>query len=83
MKIYKYPIERTGLTAEMPEGARIVSCQFQDGAISLWAIVDPDAPLYRRSFRVVGTGQDVAPNWTHIATLQQGSFVWHVFMDSQ
>ena len=52
----------------------------------LWALVNPDAPMETRTFRVVGTGHDIPPDgadylWYHVGTFQMhgGYFVGHLF----
>lgn len=70
---------------KMPRRARILSVQMQgisDGyrRITLWALVEPDAPMVARRLVVIGTGweQDFA-GLMYLATLQDGDLVWHVF----
>jgi hypothetical protein len=51
-------------------------------AVELWFIDDTDAPVHDRAFRVVGTGQPIAPALAHYvgtAVTPSGQFVWHVF----
>ena len=85
--IWKFPVELTDMQAvEMPRGARILDVQshsgFLDSPLQLWALVDPDADKCRRRIAVRGTGHPVDADVrrsTYIATVQQGSLVWHVF----
>lgn len=83
-RIYKYVLDRKHAHSrvDMPEGAHILTVQEQYGAITLWAVVDPDAPTVRRRFVIVGTGEAM-PDGTawYIATVQLdgGSLVCHVF----
>lgn len=44
------------LKVTMPAGLRLLSVAVQGDAVSVWALVDPDAPLVQRDFLVVGTG---------------------------
>ena len=78
----------------MPPGAVILSVQYQAadkyyGGIFIWAVVDippisdPTVTVEARTFISVGTGWDVQDhfmdNAKHLATVQSGDFVWHVF----
>lgn len=79
--IFKYHItkENNGLI-EMPEGSNVVSCQLQNGIITIWAIVDESKPLVKRQFDVYGTGWDVDARNTFIGTVQDNDgLVWHIF----
>lgn len=79
-RIWKYdlPLSPRQIVVGMPAGAKILSAQNQDGAIQLWAMVDPLAGAQERRFQIVGTGGE-APRGSYLATVQQGSFVWHIF----
>lgn len=66
----------------MPDGAEILSVQFQRGVLTLWALVDPSKPTVPRSFEIVGTGFELQGSARrHIATVQTESqnLVWHIF----
>jgi len=80
--IWKYPLPLQDVVELMlPRGARVLTMQKQNGQLTMWALVDPLAPLYLRSFAIVGTGNP-APNpeqGTYLATAQSGPFVWHLF----
>lgn len=77
-KIYKYVIENKVM---MHRDAIIVSVQLQHGVYTIWAVVDPDAPLEERRFAIIGTGWTIENHHKkHLATLQDSlGFVWHVF----
>lgn len=77
-QVWKYDVESGSVS--MPLGAEILSVQMQRGVITLWALVDPTAPVVTRSFVVVGTGHDLPDgNLMYRGTVQAGTFVWHVF----
>lgn len=83
MKIFKYTIEPDAYI-EMPNGARILSVQVQNGVPVLWALVDPDAPLKRRDIRVYGTGHSIrleVEDLEYLGTFQMhdGALVFHAF----
>jgi hypothetical protein len=74
--VYKYTVTPS---VEMPIGAQILDIQKQNGLITMWALVDPNASMEYRRFEVVGTGWSVGDGLRHIKTSQDGEFVWHVF----
>ena len=81
--IWKYLLplqERPSI--DMPEGAEILSVQFQREVLTMWALVDPSKPLKARHFEIAGTGFELRdlPR-RHIATVQTESqnLVWHIF----
>lgn len=94
-KIFKYPIYIVGpletpntrpdvFKIEMPKGAGIISVGMDpaSGCPAIWAIVDPDAPMEWRNFRVAGTGHDLRDDHIHgrfLGTAFCGALVWHIF----
>lgn len=76
--IYKY---RFAEKIEMPKGAQIISCQYQYGELYLWVIAGTNNEIETRNFVIYGTGHEIDPNLGlfHIATVQDGPFVWHIF----
>lgn len=84
--IWKFPLAVTDeVDILMPQGARVLCVDTQMEQPTIWAMVDPDQPMTRRQFRIVGTGNPNAEmaNWRYIGTIQQylGGLVWHVFED--
>jgi len=84
-KIYKYKIKSLGMTnILMPQGAQILSAQWQySSPVSVWAIVDPNAPQVARSFYTVMTDAPPPddPRYKFLATIQEETeFVYHVFV---
>jgi hypothetical protein len=81
--VYKYPFEIAGeVVIPMPFGAKILRVECQAGQPCMWALVDADRVIETRRFLVRGTGHDIPRNPAeieHIATFQQGPFVWHMF----
>lgn len=66
----------------LPRGATILTIDVQHGQAQLWALVDPSEPREGRTFYMIGTGQSFgedARSALHIATVQDGPFVWHWF----
>ena len=69
----------------MPEGAEVLSVAERGefgNRLDMWALVDTDAPLQDRRFRVVGAGHSFsdAEDCRFVATVQTDvGLVWHVF----
>ena len=51
----------------------------QDGFVTLWALCDIYQPKTLRRFRLVATGQVMEPVGHYLGTVQERSYVWHVF----
>jgi len=80
--IYKYELEGSNPHIEMPYGSKVLCVQMQGAVPCIWAEVDPDAPLVKRSFRIVGTGHSIDfTNGEYIGTFQMhgGTFIWHLY----
>ncbi len=82
--VWKYPLDAdpgVEQVREMPEGAKVLTAQVQDGHVTIWAQVDPSRPKENRRFVIVGTGQGFAGGMgmTWIATVQRVPYVWHVY----
>jgi len=84
--VWKYPLSRDltelaeGVIIEAPEEGKILKADIQDACLTLWILVDPDAPKVSRAFRIVGTGHlEVRDPWVYIETHFTGSYVWHLF----
>lgn len=90
--VHKFPLAFDGnfsAALAMPVGARTVLFDVQfSGAMgegprmgipTLWALVDTEAELEPRQFRVFGTGHAVPPGAQHVGSYQAEPFVWHVF----
>lgn len=85
MRIWKYPLLITdSQTLQIPEGARLLKVDMQNGEACLWAEVRETAPKQNRRIAVYGTGKPMPDNpGTYIGTFQMTSnvfpFVWHVY----
>lgn len=83
--IFKYPLKVTDRQSiNIPEGSKIISCQFQFGTLCLWAIVDPEMKPEVRHIEIYGTGNPtelLMDNYKFIATVQayRGELIYHVF----
>ena len=79
--IWKWTLQRE-TTIDMPLGAKLLTVQEQHGEPQLWALVDPDAKTYQRTFRVYGTGHGLPDDpGEYVGTFQMhcGTLVFHVF----
>lgn len=88
LTIYKYPIFgravlQRDFAIDMPEDARILCVQVQNGAPCIWAMVDPSLPMQPRHFVLVGTGQPLggANSGGYVGSfqLEYGVYVFHLF----
>ena len=83
--IHKYPLAITGFQiVKLPVLSQILSAQMQRGVLCLWVLVDTEdvaVPLNKSlEIEVVGTGNPMPDvRRSHIGTVQDGAFVWHVF----
>ena len=81
--IYKYQlsvVERQSIC--MPEGAEVLTVQDQNGALCLWALIDPDNSQSERIIYMVGTGHKInADKGNYVGTIQSpdGTLILHVF----
>ena len=84
MSIWKFQFKVDDrVTIDMPAGAKILHVELQNGVPCLWALVDTSAEPEPRKFLIFGTGHPIsgaiAVTAAHVATFQQGPFVWHMF----
>lgn len=87
--VWKFPLPMGGWgiangvcsPVHMPEEAHLLTLQVQQGVPTLWAQVNPEAPVVRRIFQWVGTGQKAPADGTYVGTvqLQGGQFVFHLY----
>lgn len=86
MMIWKFPLPIDDeVSVKMPRDARVLSVAVQEGAVVVWAVVNPLHRTVSRRFRIVGTGHpfnDLA-EWQFVGTVQThgGALVWHVFVE--
>jgi hypothetical protein len=70
----------------MPSSAKPFSVGVQDGAIVVWAFIDPDELFVRdHRFIVVNTGSDFDLGEyfpLFLGTVTEEGIVWHVFWES-
>ena len=70
----------------MPEKAKILCLQTQNGEPYIWAEVNPEDNITDRRFTIFGTGHAIEESYQgeYISTfqLENGALVFHVYMDS-
>lgn len=77
---YNLPLKFGDTTLKIPGNSEFLSCQIQWGVPALWYKVRSDTPpALPVVFRVAATGEEIPPSATHVATLKEGYFVFHVF----
>lgn len=47
--------------------------------LALWAVVDPELPPLPHAFELRGTGHPLGRVGSHVATIQDPPYVWHLF----
>lgn len=82
--VHKYPVEfADNFTLKLPVGAKVLDCQMQNGSMCMWALVDTEASLVERKFRLAGSGhliKNSAGSLVHVSTFQpQVGLVFHLF----
>jgi hypothetical protein len=91
--IYKYPLEDRdpnqfgGFTVNIPNEAKVLSATVQNSKIVLYISVETD-DLHTAEPRIIfiaGTGHmlpgEVEDVYNFIGTVEQASFVWHVYAE--
>lgn len=84
-RVFKYPVPiGDHFSVLLPQGAKILRFANQHEQACLWCLVDPDAQLQARAFRMAGTGHQIsepAENLAYVGTelFQGGMLVFHLF----
>ena len=79
-QVWKFIVHMNKPTTTMPENAQILNVNFQGGHLTLWALVDIEAPFTPRKILVRGTGHNVMPDGViYIGTAFKDGLVFHVF----
>ena len=85
--IWKYEINEPEVTLMIPENAKVLDVQLQQGSPTpcIWVAVDTENILVERRFRIYGTGHPMdfkhagAAGVHYVGTFQLQGFVWHLF----
>ncbi len=78
-QIRKYVIETDYNDLPLHEGATFLAFMEQGGKLTTWWLDDPTAKDEPVEIFVYGTGFNVHGDKEHLGTIQDGSFVWHLF----
>lgn len=85
--IWKYPIGYSGQTFRIPLAQGWSFSFFHVAKIGfglyLWCVVDTDRnDMFKVTVRIIGTGESIpSENLTHVATIFDDGYVWHVFVE--
>ena len=83
MRIWKWELKIADQQfLPIPEGAKLLAVQMQDGMPQLWALVNEKAFIELRNFATYGTGNPVPDEpGEYVGTyqLRNGALVFHVF----
>ena len=89
--VWKYPFAVWDTvdpwTVRMPIGATVVhvGCDpdrpaHKNGSAAIWAEVDSEETVMAdHAFMVVGTGHAVPPTAVHVASWNDGPYMWHLY----
>lgn len=80
--VYRFPFEGRG-SVEVPFAfVKPVHFQPQGVDLCLWAEVNPQVPdeTTPAIYRIHGTGASIPDGERHVASCQDGSYVWHLYM---
>ncbi len=87
--IFRYPLAVTDVqTIEIPRLSKILTAQFKNDILCMWAEIDTDLPLEPVLIEIIGTGHnmpDTPPGIErrYIATAQNDvngfGLVWHLY----
>jgi len=85
--VWKFPVNADDgaghFEIETPPGAKPVLFGIQNNVPCVWMEIsnpyEPDTETHY--FCLVGTGYDVPPNATHFQSIQDGEYVWHLYVE--
>jgi len=77
--IYKYNLEVTVCTIELPIGSKVVCVHEQNLVPTIWVEQETTKLKTDFMFCVVGTGQSIPEDGFYIGTCFIGPNVWHVY----
>lgn len=81
--VHKHPFSHLSqpLQVQCSRLAKVVLVDTQGGVPTVWIDDERDEAIHtmRRNFMVIGTGHPIPDGATHVGSLMQGAFVWHVY----
>jgi hypothetical protein len=84
--IHKFPLNLFDQSSKLaiPVGSRFLHVGRDPRALpSMWFEVpaDPNTPKVEQTFYLVGTGREVPKDGRYLATINDGPFVWHIYVE--
>ena len=87
LRVYKYDLPYADcfkFELELPIGAKILTAKAQYGIGQLWALVDPEAEIQRRTFLITTTGHAIIEGPEELVYIDtmlflNDSYVSHLF----
>lgn len=78
--VFKYLVNQKPIP--MPTNAKFVHFGIQGNETFAWFEVNPNLPSVMKHIRVYGTGHSIPETSKHLASLQDGPFVWHLYEEA-
>ena len=86
-RVLKYDVQRIigEFTINMPMGAQVLDIQLQNGAPTVWALVDPGNERVDRAFKLLDTGEEAdLAGYAYVGTFQwKMGLVFHLFVEEE
>ena len=82
--VYKFAFgaNQSELALSIPLNAKPVHVAVQNRRITMWFELDTEEEKVDRHFKVVPTGAEVPEQGTHIQSILDGEFVWHIYEEA-
>lgn len=82
--VYKFafPSGTDTLEAKIPADAKPVYVAIQNKRVTMWFELDTEEENVERYFKIVPTGSEVPEEGTHIQSIMDGEFVWHIYEET-
>jgi hypothetical protein len=65
---------------DLPRGFKVLSVKMQRQSLCFWISMDATVRIEPFQYRIIEDGESYhADEWNHIATVQEGESVWHIF----
>ena len=78
--IHKFPLLQKTVI-ELPEYFQVLRVGGQNDTLMVWIELELDAPKIPYTFWVLGTGDLVKENTSHVGSAIMPPFVWHVYFE--
>lgn len=71
------------IDASIGTNAKVLTVGIIDGAVYLWAMVDPTTPRIMRKVHIICTGDECPCRYEdYVGTIQDGVYIYHVFVSN-